>query len=143
MTEKRSSAKCAALGVLIIIVVLSAGCVGNDQPTITGPPEIGSYIDENNIITIQEKWREFTNDNVLYNAYNSRGIRDGYSHHVKLTNGDTYVVNPDIYPSLIVGQTGLATGVNYRGFTNGYIDAFYPVNITHFSDIKGKVLVIP
>lgn len=143
MMEKRSSAKCAALGVLILIVALSAGCIGNDQPTITGPPEPGSYIDENSLVTIQEKWREFTTDDPIKTMFNAYGISGGYSHHAKLTNGDHYLVNPDIYPSLIVGKQGIATGRQNSGLEYGYINAFYPVNTTHISDIKGKVLVIP
>lgn len=93
------------------------------------PPQIGSLIDEDSIITPVEKWRQW--------------IGGKYYFSVKLSNGRTIYTSESVYYNLTIGQTGIGRG--YESFISPETELmeFYPVNVTHYGDIRGQLWVIP
>lgn len=146
MTVKTRSAKVAGgLCLLMLIVVFSAGCTTNTDIQQFHAPEVGSLIDRDSVITIEEKWRVYEGDcsrnYIAYFPFDRWNC--GYSYHAKLTNGQEYLVNSSLYDSLPLYQTGLASGPS-NGFRSIIlISEFYPVNVTSYSDVKNQVKVIP
>jgi hypothetical protein len=130
---------------LVLIITLSAGCIDTTQPGSLHAPEIGSLIDRNSIITIQEKWREYDgdcNETPLFVLAFGDWNGCGYSYYAKLTNGKEYYVDSSLYESLPIYQTGIARGSRMGGFTYK-LSEFCPVNVTSYADVRNQVQVIP
>ena len=152
---KTSSAKAAGLGLLLLIMALSAGCL---QSPFCGPegnnwsysvpwpfescnqqlpsywdrtPEIGTLLDTNEIVKFSEKWREQNTDGT-------------YSYHARLSPvGRDVLVNSSIYNSLPLNVTGVGYERPWGLFRDEIIFGFYPVNVTPYQDIKNRVVVVP
>lgn len=123
------------LAIICLLFVVSSvammGCI-SEEHVFEKSPGVGTILDQNNIISIQEKWREVNSDGT-------------FSYHAKFVSGREVLVEPSLYQNLSINRTGVGTEKlgGLSSLNKNTMIAFYPTNVTQYQDIKNQVVVIP